>query len=164
MIGPPNGPFALRVSRMRHGTMVMKCEAAEGTAFGLGWSERSATRIGRLSATVPRICSKGTGHSLNGTASSCPYADTAIKRSVSIFIRASVLLIQRKLRPLAAVVEIRSPVVTAPDHHPIAGPYGGVIETRARSVDRGQGSSPGVRGGIVLPACARDNRTRNQAS
>src|SRR5438270_1624491 len=70
MIGPPNAPFAFRVSRTRHGTMVMKCDAAEGTAFGFGWSARSATRIGCVSAIVPRICSNGTGQSRSGTRSS----------------------------------------------------------------------------------------------
>src|ERR1700719_1340476 len=66
--GPPYGPTGVRVSTIRHGTTVMKCEAAEGTAFTEGCRERSAIRRGSVSITFARICSNGTRQSFSGTA------------------------------------------------------------------------------------------------
>src|SRR4051812_16498453 len=77
--GPPNGPFALRVSTRRHGTMVMKCEAADGTESVDGCNARPAISRGCVFARRARICSKATGQSLSGTVLSC--ARTAVTTS-----------------------------------------------------------------------------------
>src|SRR5271169_804042 len=53
--GPPSGPFALRVSRMRHGTAVWKDVATGGGSVPAG-SETTASvaeRAGRSSVSVP---------------------------------------------------------------------------------------------------------------